>query len=291
MHSRRPIETYRLINRDIILLMFDPRQLPNIAHIGKSHYQYAKGPLSDHIHAGTMEICYLEAGEQVFFVGGRRYHLKGGEVFVTYPDELHSTDFQPMEKSMLYWVGIDLATPARHFLGYHEPEAELLRRKLLRLRPRMFKGSALLREKFERALDAYDNTSELWFVLFRGYITELLEEVCACARRKRVRPLSPAIRNVLHHIDRTVETKIPISELAAITQLSITRFKLRFRTETGITPHEYILRKKIERATALLKHGRMSITTVANALGFSSGQYFATVFRRFTRKAPRDNKL
>jgi AraC-like DNA-binding protein len=53
-------------------------------------------------------------------------------------------------------------------------------------------------------------------------------------------------------------------------------------------PHEYILRCKIDRAVAQLEAGERSITDIAYDLGFSSSQYFATVFKRFTRLNPRD---
>ena len=70
----------------------------------------------------------------------------------------------------------------------------------------------------------------------------------------------------------------------AIARLSESRFKTRFKREMGVPPEEFWLRQKIERATVLLK--TRNVTEVAHELGFSSSQYFATVFKRYTRVSP-----
>jgi AraC-like DNA-binding protein len=280
-------EIGRSITSDRFFVEFDHRRLSNITHIGRQRFTHAKEPLGNHTHKEAMEICFLDAGEQVFSVAGRMYHLKGGEVFVTYPDEVHSSKLYPMEKSTLYWIAINLVTPRCHFLGYCEPQAELLRKRLLNLKPRMFKASMRLRDKFDQALDIYHNKNKLWTLFFRNYVFEILWEVCTCAQGKHARTLTPLMRDVLEQIDRRAETHLTLSELAGFAKLSMPRFKARFKAETGIAPHEYILRKKIERAKSLMQGGRTGIAAVARTLSFPSSQYFATVFRRFTGTTPK----
>jgi AraC-like DNA-binding protein len=75
-----------------------------------------------------------------------------------------------------------------------------------------------------------------------------------------------------------------VPRLAEVARLSQSRCKIRFRQETGVPPAEYWLRKKIEKAADLLR--TRSVTEVAYALGFSSSQYFATAFRRYTLASP-----
>jgi AraC-like DNA-binding protein len=69
-----------------------------------------------------------------------------------------------------------------------------------------------------------------------------------------------------------------------VARLSESRFKSRFKAEIGVPPAEYWLRQKIERATEMLKTRR--VTEVAHELGFSSSQYFATAFKRYTLMNP-----
>ena len=73
--------------------------------------------------------------------------------------------------------------------------------------------------------------------------------------------------------------------LARLVRLSPSRFKVRFLEEVGLPPREYVLRHKLGLAEQRLRRGE-SVTSVAHELGFSSSQYFATVFRRFAGHAP-----
>jgi AraC-like DNA-binding protein len=77
-----------------------------------------------------------------------------------------------------------------------------------------------------------------------------------------------------------------LAELAAEAELSPSRFKSKFKAQIGIAPHEFILRCKMEAAKQMFLERRKTGTDTAMDLGFSSSQYFATVFRRFTRQTP-----
>jgi len=92
------------------------------------------------------------------------------------------------------------------------------------------------------------------------------------------------MQRVLGHIERHLDEPIQVQRLAQVARLSESRFKARFKAEIGVPPAEYWLRQKIERASDLLKTRR--VTEVAHELGFSSSQYFATAFKRYTLASP-----
>jgi AraC-like DNA-binding protein len=74
--------------------------------------------------------------------------------------------------------------------------------------------------------------------------------------------------------------------LAEDAGLSLSRFKTKFKAQIGIAPHEFILRCKVEAAKKFLLEENRNVTNTAMELGFSSSQYFATVFKRFTQQTP-----
>ena len=76
--------------------------------------------------------------------------------------------------------------------------------------------------------------------------------------------------------------------LAAECGLKRTRFTHYCERITNMTPAEYLSAVRVERAAHLLAHGDASITEIAHATGFTSSQYFATVFRRARGCSPRE---
>ena len=95
---------------------------------------------------------------------------------------------------------------------------------------------------------------------------------------------TPLMQRVLHYIETHLDDPVHVPSLVETARLSESRFKTRFKREIGVPPAEFWLRKKIEKAVVLLK--TRNVTEVAHALGFSSSQYFATVFKRYTLTNP-----
>jgi len=63
-------------------------------------------------------------------------------------------------------------------------------------------------------------------------------------------------------------------------------FAAQFRTAVGMRPHEYLLKRRIERAEELLKQARVSLVEVALTVGFQTQAHFTTVFKRFAGDTP-----
>ena len=94
-------------------------------------------------------------------------------------------------------------------------------------------------------------------------------------RRRRTTPVDAA-RELL---DASLDRQVTLLELAGHVHLSPFHLHRRFREAFGVTPHEYRLCRRLERARELLADGA-TVTETAAATGFSSPGYFSTVFRR-----------
>ncbi|CAO3437575.1 helix-turn-helix domain-containing protein [Azospirillum endophyticum] len=95
-------------------------------------------------------------------------------------------------------------------------------------------------------------------------------------------------RLVLDLIERGLAGPLTLDRLAAATGLSTSHFAAAFRQSMGEPPHKYILQRRLERARALLRDGRLSLTEVALEAGFGGSSQFAMAFRRATGLSPRD---
>ena len=105
-------------------------------------------------------------------------------------------------------------------------------------------------------------------------------------------PVQPVESNVaqlqpaLHYVKQHYHDKI--SAVVAAEHCGVTRFEFsrKFHAAFGLTFREYLSRVRITEARRLLAEGRLSITEVAYAVGFSDGSHFAHMFKRYTRVLP-----
>ena len=79
---------------------------------------------------------------------------------------------------------------------------------------------------------------------------------------------------------------ISVTELAEASGLSESHFRQRFHQEMGISPSDFIARRRVQKAKGLLKSSELSITEIAFQLGFQSSPYFAAVFKKLTGQTP-----
>jgi AraC family transcriptional regulator len=99
--------------------------------------------------------------------------------------------------------------------------------------------------------------------------------------------LGPArLRRIRELVDAKMEDDLSLDEMAQSVALSTAHFARMFRKSTGETPHQFVLRQRIERAKAMLRAPNARVLDVAVACGFKTQQHFAQVFRDVCRVSP-----
>ena len=119
-------------------------------------------------------------------------------------------------------------------------------------------------------------------------IIDLLRDYEKSSHHKQKKTDAAAVRvaRVLEWVDNCDEDTISIGQMAKVAGLSTSSFHRKFWDVVGVTPKDYIVRKRIETARDMLKQTDISIIDIAMQCGFSTSQYFATVFRRYTGFTP-----
>lgn len=79
---------------------------------------------------------------------------------------------------------------------------------------------------------------------------------------------------------------LTLSELAVAADLSVSHFLRAFQRHTGETPHRHIVRRRLERAIALLQESAVSVAEVADETGFATPAHFVATFRRIMGVTP-----
>jgi AraC family transcriptional regulator len=87
------------------------------------------------------------------------------------------------------------------------------------------------------------------------------------------------LRRVIEFMHANLDKQIGLKDLADCAGLSLSHFSFQFRASTNQSPHQYMLRLRIERSKELLTDSRLSVLDVGLEVGFRNQQHFATVFR------------
>ena len=96
------------------------------------------------------------------------------------------------------------------------------------------------------------------------------------------------MKRVLRHIHEHISDEIDVKELADVASVTKTYFIRLFKQEFGLSPIQYINRKKVERAQLLLFTTDSSVKEVAYKLGFSDHSYFIRLFRKVAGITPQE---
>ena len=107
-------------------------------------------------------------------------------------------------------------------------------------------------------------------------------------QRERGGGPASAVARVQQHIDAHLASALTLEQLADVAGMSLFHFCRVFRDSLGVTPHQYILGRRMEQARRLLWAGTgMSMLEVALACGFGSSSHFSAQFKRHTGQTPR----
>ena len=111
------------------------------------------------------------------------------------------------------------------------------------------------------------------------------------AREQSVRHYRNGLRNyqlrhVVQYIDDNLEKSMSLRDLAKVVGISVYHFVRLFKQSTGLSPHQYVLKKRIGRAKSLLQNRRVPIAEIALRSGFGSQSSFTRAFQRLTYFTP-----
>lgn len=271
-----------LHSRDRMILTGEELQIPGIRLIAFHKVLNATNPLLPHYHENAFEFTLVVDGMMSFYTEGRDYQISGGEIFVSFPDEVHSTNEIPITLNMQYWIQVDVSDPS-HFLFLKKDTAASLIEELHQIKRHVVStDNKEIRSMLEKAyLLAQKPGNEL---LTASYLTIFLQLVIAFSKESRYH-MTPDIDSAIRYVDSHITEELSLEELARFCGLSTSQFKQKFRHIVGISPRNYINRKKIEYAKTLLQRG-ISVTDTAMQMGFTSSTYFSTVFKKYTMQTP-----
>jgi AraC family transcriptional regulator len=94
------------------------------------------------------------------------------------------------------------------------------------------------------------------------------------------------LKRAIDYIAANLGEQIGLADIAASTGLTRMHFAAQFRAATGLRPHEYLVRRRVERAQELLLTSPLPLAHIALEVGFKAQAHFTTVFARMVGETP-----
>ena len=95
------------------------------------------------------------------------------------------------------------------------------------------------------------------------------------------------LQRVFSHIKENINRELSVNELAQVVSMSQYYFSKLFKMSTGTTPHQYVMRQRVERAQEHLRESQTPLAEVATHVGFETQSHFTSVFRRLVGATPK----
>ena len=97
--------------------------------------------------------------------------------------------------------------------------------------------------------------------------------------------------DVTDYINENIAAEIKLSDLATLAGISQFHFSRLFKKSVGISPIQYLIKQRIERAKLLLKNSELSVTEIALSCGFNSHSHLGKYFRQLTGFSPSEYRV
>jgi len=227
------------------------------------------------------QLIYLVDGQGLFESQScEKCTLEAGSIILIYPEIWHR--YKPAEEKNwhTYWVGFN-GKLAHEFV------------KKLELTPTNPIKAIGYQEKIMQIFLDVIETSQVEFTgyqqVFVGEIIKLIGLIHAIHRKSEFKQKD--VDRVIQEAKLILMQKnlnISMEEVADELNLGYSFFRKLFKDYTGISPGQYQMQHKINKAISLLNEGKSSIKEIAADLEFDTPQYFARIFKKKTGKSPKE---
>lgn len=253
-----------------------------------------------------VEFHFLESGTMPYSVEEHTSELTAGDFTITRPWQQHKVGNPEVGIGKFYWIIIDVDVRHPH-QNWEWPKWIILsqtdlNRLTLIIRQNeqpVWKATHKIKDCFKKintALHEDQNGSAASKI--KLYINELLILILEMFDQGELvlnESLTDSMRSALQFIDEL--SKKPaypwtIEEMAASSGLGTTRFTHHCKQLTNLTPMQLLTQKRLDLATQMLKKSPdLSASKIAYQCGFSTSQYFSTVFKKHLKVSPQEYRM
>lgn len=235
-------------------------------------YQWGPG-IRDHYL-----IHYVVSGRGFYKLKDARFSLDAGDSFLVYPNTevLYYADAEhPWEYAWVGFTGSDASmilkatdfSPEKPIIR-KTPYGDAIRRRILHIYDA--RGN-----EFEHAVEMTGRLYTMLSLFLRG-----------ASRDNSQNSANSYVQKGIEYISSNYSYRITVEDIAAYVGLSRSQLFRSFEAVLGQSPKEYLTDFRMKQACYLLEHSDLSVTAIANSLGFENSLYFSKTFRKYKGAPP-----
>lgn len=207
-----------------------------------------------------------------------------GHIIIYPPNETQSYHFKADISSVSYYA---------HFSG--TGCAELLKKSGLD-KKRVFQTGTdpKIESLFSKMIEEFHMKRPLYDQICSGYLIQILSVMgrdFAYGRSSVSPSLNSVIKNVCKKMYLEYNQNKTVAEYADFCNMSVSRFAHLFTSSQGISPKEYLMKLKVNKAVELLENTDLTINEISKFIGTENQNYFSRYFKKYTGVSPRNYRF
>lgn len=217
------------------------------------------------------ELAWTEAGQLGYRVGSRQFLVPAGHAIIVPAGVEHKSFFEPGTVSGSIWLGTERLRRLADSLGVKCPNdpSVIAGGRIARM-------GRLLLEDVEADSPGMDLAAD---TLSEAIAIEVLRANQYRAPEKLLAK-DPRIKAAVAHIESCYADNLTIAKLCQTANMSRYHFGRLFKTQVGVSPYRYIVKRRIKKAASYLRGGSCNVTEAAIRVGITEFGRFSKMFRQ-----------
>ena len=268
------------------------KELLKISNLLTAHYFHnLHGYLTpDHVHEDAWEFVFCAQGRVRSFQGGKEHILKDRQIIFHPPRTVHHLQVEHEPTTMLV-LSFVCTSEVMKLLQDQILHVSQSRQDMLTVIIRELANAFELQDGHLELMDFHSNENpvlgaeQMITCYLEGFLIGLLRDVtnqkenrwdAVTLERSLENKLSSDIKE---YVENHIFERITLAQLSEHVHYSRSYISKQFQKSTGMTVAGYIAQERMKQARQMLLEGKMTVTQISEALGFSTVQYFSKCFR------------